>query len=168
MKLNPVAEVRSSIRLGGADRTLVFNCNTMVAFEQVSGKFFLHVVSDLLSAAYPQGVEKAVVKSPYEILSKVSMSDLRALLWAAMHEYDENDDPVWPLKLHQVGRLLTLPDIIPAFTIFLRGQTANNPTSSEMGESQAEKEKMKPTEAPPITQETGGERGIELPVDAFA
>ena len=167
MKLDPIAEVRSTIRLGGKDRTLCFNCNTMVAFEQVTKKFFLSTVSDLLNAAYPKGLEKNIVQSPFEILSKVSMEDLRALLWAAMHDYDEDDNPVWPLKINQVGRLLTLSDIVPAFRIFLRGQTANNPTKSEMGESQAEEKTVNHTDTPLITQESGGERGIELPVDAF-
>jgi hypothetical protein len=140
----------------------------MVAYEQVTKKFFLHTVSDLLVAAYPEGVEKGIVKNPYAILSKVSMEDLRALLWSAMHDYDASDNPVWPLTLNQVGRLLKLQDIVPAFNAFLKGQTENNPTKSEMGESQAEDTKTKPTDAPPSTQEIGGERGIELPEDAFA
>ena len=168
MKLNPIAEVRSTLRLGGQDRTLVFNANTMIAFEQATGKFFLHTVSELMNAAYPEGLEKPIARSPYEILSKVSMSDLRALLWAAMHDYDADDNPVWPLKLTQVGRLLTLPDIIPAFSVFLRGQTANSPTNNEMGESQAADEQAIPTNGQPQTmQENGGERGIELPEGAF-
>lgn len=168
MELNPIAEVRSTIKLGGRDRTLVFNCNTMVAYEQATGKFFLQTVSDLVTAAFPSGMEKGIVKSPYEILRKVSMADLRALLWAAMHEYDKEDNPIWPLTLNQVGRLLLFQDIIPAFNSFLVGQVGNNPTRKEMGESQAESEKTIPTGAPQNTPETGGERGIELPADAFA
>lgn len=169
MKLDPVAEVRSTIKLGGEDIQLCFNCNTMVAYEQVTKKFFLHTVSELLSAMYPQGLGEKAAKNPYEILSKVSMADLRALLWASMHDYDKDDNPVWSLTIHQVGRLLSLSDLVPAFSTFLKGQVANNPTKSEMGESQAEENTMKLVpETPSIIPENGGERGIELPEDAFA
>lgn len=168
MNLIPVTEVRSILPLGGVDRTLIFNCNTMVAYEQVTKKFFLHTVSGLLDAIYPHGVNGEIAKSPYEVISKVSMEDLRALLWAAMHEYDKDDNPTWPLTVNQVGRLLSLSDIVPAFKSFLKGQTANNPTESEMGESQAEsKMKTQHPQTPPIIHATGGERGIELPEDAF-
>jgi hypothetical protein len=141
----------------------------MVAFEQATGKFFLSTISELFEAVYPGGDVKKIPANPLEIVRRVSMTDLRALLWAALHEYDAKDEPVWPLTMGQVGRLFQLKDIIPVFTAFLRGQSGNSPSHEEMGESQAETSKTSPNGSPPVphTPEDGGERGIALPEGAF-
>jgi len=163
-----LAEKRVPIKLGGRDFTMIFNANTMCAFEDATGKFFLRTTATLLMTAFPNGTDKPMVLNPGIILGKVSMVDLRALLWASIHEYDADDNPTWPLKLNQVGRMLRLEDILPIFNSFLTGQSDNNPTEKELGESQAEAQKVSQDSPLKSTPEAGGERGIELPADAFA
>jgi hypothetical protein len=106
-----------------------------------------------------------------EILKHVPMTDLTAMIWAGLHEYDANDEPIWPLKLTQVRRLVNVATIPQLFLTFLRGQASNSPTNGELGESQALSEPVK-TDNGPATARTngigGGERSIELPEDAFA
>lgn len=166
----PVAEMRVPIQLGDKERMLFFNANSMVAFEQATGKFFLSTISELFEAVYPGGDVKSVPSNPLEIVRRVSMTDLRALLWSVLHEYDAKDEPVWPLTIGQVGRLFQLKDIIPIFTAFLRGQSGNSPSREELGESPAEiRSNPAPNGSPPtpLTSADGGERGIELPEGAF-
>lgn len=162
-----IAETRVPVHLGDRDYMMIFNCNTMVAFEEVTGKFFLKTCSSLLMTAFPEGPDKPMIVNVGSLLAKVSMQDLRALLWASIHEYDKDDNPVWPLTLNQIGRLLKLQDILPIFKSFMTGQSANNPTETEMGESQAEF-KTKKDYPPNSIPEAGGEPGIDLPADAFA
>jgi hypothetical protein len=171
----PVAELRVPIQLD-KERILYFNANSMVAYEQQTGKFFLSTVSELFQAVYPDGppddnptgADKTSTTTPLDIVKRVSMTDLRALLWSALHEYDAKDEPFWPLTIGQVGRLFQLKDIIPIFTAFLRGQTGNSPSKEEMGESPAEVSKNPGANgSPPTPVPVGGERGIALPADAF-
>jgi hypothetical protein len=97
------------------------------------------------------------------------MVQLRALIWAALHEYDANDDPVWPLTLNQVGRLLKITDLTRIFSLFLTGHAENSPTRDELGESPAEAEKSgKNNSRAKNGAGAGGEPGIELPEAAFA
>lgn len=166
--MQPIAEIRVPIKLGETDYEMCFNANTMVAYEQATGRFFLRTVAILMAVAFPKGLEQEQEKNPWMILSKVQMTDLRALLWAALHVYNENDEPSWPLTINQVGRLLQLKDIVPTFNKFLKGQSGNNPTKDEMGESPAEARKTSPDSPPKNNPEPIGGLGTVLPADAFA
>ena len=157
-------------------RKMRFSANTMVAFETATGKFFL----DTLASLYTIYKEAKKVVDPndpkgepkvnaMEILRKISMKDLRALVWASLHEYDNNNQLVWPLTEAQVGRYINLGSLPGILTQYLNGYIGNIPNVKEMGESPAPPERspagaasQKPNEAG-----TGGERSIELPVDAF-
>ncbi len=179
------AETTVSIELGGKTYRLYFDCNSMAEYENATGKFFLDTVSQLYDAMRPaldanRAAEAGDAETPvpvprlnaFEIIHKVPMRDLRALLWSALHEYDAKDNPVWPLTINQVGRLIQLQDVPRVFTAFLRGQVANSPTAAEMGESPA-------PSAPPqkavngsgtalkAAAAPGGEISTELPEDAF-
>jgi hypothetical protein len=176
-----IAETRIPITLD-KERVMYFNANSMTAFEDATGKFFLDVVASLYDVMRPmieqvrknqklsKGDPGIVPISSGEILRKVSMKDLTALLWASIHEYDSKDEPHWPLTLGQVRRYITPTSIPKIFHDFLAGQTSNSPTVAEMGESPAS------PAPPPIngntaalkTDPAGGERSTELPVDAFA
>lgn len=164
--IQPIAEIQVPIKLGDTDYVMVFNANTMVAYEQATGKFFLRTVAMLMAVAFPKGLKEEQETNPWMILSKVSMIDLRALLWAALHNYDSDDNPKWPLTITQVGRLLQLKDIVPTFNQFLKGQAGNNPKDNEMGESPAEV-KTSPDSPQQSNPASIGERGIALPVDVF-
>jgi hypothetical protein len=182
-----IAEPTTMVELGGEKRQLYFNANTMCAYEEATGKFFLDTVSrlyDVLRENVPQ-LQKAVndgtsviemPKDPTEaaarnrkisgaILRKVPMTDLRALIWAACHKY-QNDEPVWPLTLHQVGRLITPLAVPRLFLAFITGQVSNAPTPQEMGESQPP-QKEPQAEASGAPQKNGGELSTALLEDAL-
>ncbi len=176
MKVTPlIAETRVLVRLGGQDRAMCFDANTFVAFEQSTGKFFMDVVSNLYEMMFPKGhVDTSGAPVPVKVLGidivrKISMEDLRALLWSSFHDYDANDNPVWPLTINQVGRLLNFQNVIPIFVKFLTGVSANSPTKEELGESSAPASATPPPEpSAPAAAMTGGEAGIVLPADALA
>lgn len=200
--MQPFMETRVPISLGGVKRTLVFNVNTMCAYEEATGKFFLDTVASLYDAMAPAlttAIKQAAASaetgqdaasepgldgngasdsqpslgqrnaktSPFDIVRKVPMRDLRALLWAALHEYDQNDEPTWPLTLNQVGRMLGMADILPIFTSFLKGQSVNQPSKEEMGESLPAAVDGGASPALKLTAD-GGDHSIELPASAFA
>lgn len=183
------AETTVPVTLGGKMHALVFNANTMAAYEKATGKFFLETLAKLYDAlkptliklretkadlqADPKKADSLTAGNAFQILSKISITDLRALLWAALHEYDKNDVPVWPLTVYQVGRYLTPASIPKIFHAFLEGQAANSPSESELGEPEppapAESaEFVLPTSMPRIVVESGGAPGIGLSEDVFA
>lgn len=167
-----IAEVTVPITLSdGKTRRMRFNGNCMCAYEEATGKFFLGTVSELFEAVFPEGNKPDTTKlaqNPLEIVRRVSMVDLRALLWSTLHEYNAAGEPHWPLTIMQVGHMLQLKDVVPVFTAFLKGQSANSPTAEELGEFPAEVRSPDGSGSPQATAGNGGERGIRLPVDAFA
>lgn len=171
-----LAELVIPIELGDKKLNMRFSANSMVAFEQVTGKFFMDTVSALYDTIFPKGHLDAdgnavkVTVTGMEIVRRISMEDLRALLWASFHEYDKNDEPVWPLTISQVGRRLDFKNVIPIFVKFLTGVSANSPSRTDMGESQAEATETasaSAASATPSSDATGGEAGIRLPAGAL-
>lgn len=185
-------ETRIPIKLGGQDVVLTFNANTFAAYEEATGKFFLDTAATLYDALKPflpqapaaQGelpLEEAAAPQEatapttvptskvFEVLRKVSIKDLRALIWSAAHDYDESGEPHWPLTLNEVGRRLRPLDIPQIFMSFAGGMVSNSPTVDEVGESPAAPAvPSSAIGAPPKKAAGGGERSTELPVDAFA
>jgi hypothetical protein len=159
-----IAETVISIELDGVKRVMFFNANTMVAFEEATGKFFLDTLASLYESfkSITPGGDANV--DPFQVLKRVSMKDLRALLWAALHEYDAKGEPRWPLTLSQVGRMLTPESIPRVFSVFLKGQAANSPTKAEMGESAAP---VPPVSTGASVKANGGGLGIDLPAGVF-
>lgn len=141
--LKLIAEVRVPIELNGDSYTMCFDANAMAAYEDATGEFYLDALAKLYDALKPalaptvEDSESAALTRSFEVVRKVPIKCLRALLWAAIHEYDKDDNPHWPLTLNQVGRLLQVSDVTRVFLAFLRGQTKNYPTKEEMGESLA-------------------------------
>ncbi len=169
-----LAEHVVQIELGGKKYSMRFSANTMCAYESERHKFFMDVVSNLYDTVFPKGHEKdgkpvPVKVTGLDIVKKVSMEDLRALLWSSIHEYDAQDNPVWPLTINQVGKKLNFQNIVPLFVKFLTGVSENAPTKEELGESSASASATPPPDpsAPP-TAPAGGEAGIVLPADALA
>src|SRR6266481_5974270 len=95
--IDAIAETRVPITLGGRDYVLVFNVNTFVAFEKETGAFFLDTVTDIMRVVFPSDLKGQPTRDAFSVLRTISMERLRAVLWAALHEYDENDVPHWPL-----------------------------------------------------------------------
>ena len=74
MTLDPIAELTIPITLGNNEYRMRFSGNTMCAYEQETGKFFLSTVSDLFDAVFPEGVPKdgtSKVK-PMEVMKRVA------------------------------------------------------------------------------------------------
>lgn len=186
--LNKIAETRITIQLD-KEYVLYFNANTMCAFEEATGKNFLGTVASLYQAYQPllakqkaakdaaaaSGQDPAEVElalntnSALDLIRHVPIGELSALIWAGLHTYDQQDNPHWPLSLPQVRRLITLETIPKLFLGFLKGQSANSPTQSEMGESPAPSGAVKVNglATPQRSGADGGELFTELPGDAF-
>jgi hypothetical protein len=163
-----IAEKRIPVKIGEKTYTLVFDVNTMCAYEEATGQFFLEACTEIMEIVFPAGTEKdkTVRVSPSALVSKLSIIKLRALLWASMHDYDKNDNPVWPLTISQVGKLIDIQNIVEVFREFLRGNAQNQPSKETLGESQADVE-TKPQSDEPQDPMNGGNRSIELPDSAF-
>jgi len=172
-----IAETRIPVTLGGRERVMVFNANAMVAYEQARGKFFMDTVTGLYDTIFPAGhldPDGKPIKvriDGTDLIRKISMEDLRALLWSTLHDYDKNDDPIWPDTIGKIGRQLTFQNMVPIFIAFLTGVSNNAPTKDELGESTAEETSAEPNaekeSAPQTTATNGGAAGIELPAGAL-
>lgn len=116
--------------IDGQERRLWFNANTYSAFEERTGVFFMdwfvklhtasyHLVAEALVKARAEAEstgtkldEAAVTKilessiDPTPVLRSVSMGHFQALVWAACHEYDAKDNPVWPITYGRMGMVL--------------------------------------------------------------
>ena len=55
------------------------------------------------------------------LLHSVSMKDFRALVWAANHTYNRQEEPVWPLTIGKIGALITLSNFGALLPVVLRG-----------------------------------------------
>ncbi len=180
-----LAEVRIPIDLDGP-RTLVFNLNTMMAFEQMSGRFYFDALMELLELyanASKVARDKKLALNPQwdgtdpkdplrldvvTLLRKVSMATLKSLVWASLHEYNENDDPKWPLSIGTVGRLITPLKVPELLNLVVQGHTSNSPTPGELGEAGSAAKVAVPAEVVVMPQPSGGAPSSELQEVDFA
>lgn len=166
------AEVTIPITLD-KPRKLIFNLNTMSAFEEASnGVFYFdfimrlyEVYSKALTDARYQAIKNGTPEIPDEqlqldtrtLVRAISVRDLHAVIWAACHEY-HGDEPYWPLTKNQIGRIVKPMDMLAHLPLIMRGHAQNSPTEKEAGESSAaaklELVSVAETENP---SETGGE-----------
>ena len=163
-----IAEKTVSIVIEDKTYTLRFDVNCMCAYEEVTKQFFLEACTEIMECVFPKGSTETETRiNPGELVRKLSMVKLRALLWSAMHDYDKNDNPVWPLTINQVGKLINITNIVQIFRDFLKGNAANQPSSETLGESQADVRQTTKDGPPNLTGMNGGDRSIELPASAF-
>lgn len=167
-----IAETVIPITLGGQKRAMVFNLNTMAAFEELRKKSFTDTVVKLYEELEPLLRDKNsstdAARVGLRILSRIPMLDLRALLYAALHEYDEDDNPTWPLSVTQIGRMIGPSNILEVFGAFLRGHQENLPTKEEMGEAAGAPATSALADAPIApTRANGGAASFELPEGVF-
>ena len=172
-----LAEMTVPLKLGNETYTMRFTGNTMVAYEEATDKFFMDTVSSLYDVVFPkghvddEGRPTATRVTGLELVRKISIKELRALLWATLHDYDDKGDPVWPLTVTQVGSRLNFQNISYVFIRFLTGVSANSPSGGELGEPAAAP--MTPPDAAgregttPDTGAIGGGTGIALPAGAL-
>ena len=172
----PIAEVRVPITLD-KERTMIFNLNTMAAYEEASGKFYFDTLVHLYEV-YTNNTKVPVpidgkpaeppMLNPLTIIRQVSMKDLRDLIWAATHEYDAKDEPRWPLTRSQVGRYLSSTTMPRYLNAVLIGHAANSPTQAELGEvSAAARTADAPASGDQTPHGNGGVPSTVLREDAF-
>ena len=180
----PFAETTIPIQLD-RKRVMVFNSNTMAAYEQATGKFFLDVIAILYDVNLKiQELRLELEASPeWEALTEeerkrrfgtaafkivathVRVEDLRAIVWAAIHEYDRDDVPTWPLSIHKIGRLLGTEMLVGLVPLIVRGQAENSPSKEEAGESARPDTVAESAATSPHVN--GGASGFALDVGAF-
>ena len=149
----------ASIKLGGKTYTLYFNLNTFSAFEEASGgQFFLDFLmemKDALVSAAGGSTESLNLtpESAEKIIRKLSSKKVRALLWAALHTYDANDEPVWPFTIGKLSQMVDVNNLHQILTTLWAGANENMP--------EAKPEEGRPTNgvpAPLQQPENGGEQ----------
>jgi len=144
------------ITLKGKQHKLFFDLNTFSAFEEVTGKFFLDYIGDLQEAVKATVEEDS--KDPLGVFRRISMKDFRAFLWAALHYYGPDDEPIWPYKLHQLGKLVDVDTMARLVPQVLTGSAENLPNAEEMDAPQESSSDRPPQpEAPKPAPENGGE-----------
>lgn len=112
-----------TVKLGGQLRKLFFDLNTFSAFEEVTGRFFLDFLSDL-----QEGVRLSKESGDStQMLRRVSIKQVRAFLWAALHNYTPDGEPEWPLTIGQMSRLIDVNNIGALLPAILSGTTVNMP-----------------------------------------
>lgn len=144
-------------------RTLVFDMNTFAAFEEATGgQSFFEVVTRLMTTinSFPEVTDESGNKTrkidPVALFKVIPVREIRALVWAALHTYDAQDDPHWPLTINQVGRLIHLGNVAQIALATMTGQLRTNPTAEELeaaGEEQEATEVVEtehPVLVPPI------------------
>jgi len=113
-------------------RVLTFDANAITAFEREAKKHFLEFVSDIeesrTRAEKKHGKDKEATPitgkrnkeqekkdneemlgyQRIEMIKSISMHDLSILVWAGIVEYDNNDNPNWPMSLNAVRRYVNL------------------------------------------------------------
>lgn len=178
-----IAELKVPLKLGGQLRHMMFDLNTFAAYQEKTGRSFLADAADLLHVFEP-GLIGEQISTParppsgLEVIAAVPMDRLKMLLWASIHDYDRDDEPVWPLTPGKIGREITLGSIPEIFGAFLRGNSGNLPEKQILGESQGSETTTTKTTAlptspaePNASESTGSDGGttpIALDEGAFA
>lgn len=157
--------------IGGKKRTLYFNVNTFGAFEGKANKFFLDFVANLqeaLDAAKEMRDESGKIvraADPMRLFRSISIRDIHAFVWAAMHEYDEQGEPFWTVTLGQLGKLLDIETLATLLPGMVYGASQNMPDPSDSARP------TEPTADPPSAASTrvdGGTASGPLDEDVLA
>ena len=163
----------SKIKLGGVTRPLYFDLNTYTAFEEKTGQFFLESIARLQQAVSaadetigalsqdPAQQQKQLIEKNMAVLRRVSFKDIHALLWAALHEYDSSNEPVWPLTHAEVGRMVNFHNLSEVINIVMNGITDHYPNQDEMPQ-EVSTDGDRPIESPSPAA-SGGETSSGLP-----
>jgi hypothetical protein len=130
------------MELGGEQRKLYFNLNTFAAFEELRDKRFFEFLQPLEEALSSKAGAAAIAAA-------VSFADIRAVIWAALHEYNMEDEPVWPLNLFQAGRLVDMSNLHEVLPQLLAGARENMPSEDEVDPTQEETGASEPSPSPP-------------------
>jgi hypothetical protein len=153
--MNPTSKP-VKITLDGKPYSLLFDLNTFDKFEEVSGKFFLDFLASIQDALQKardeaKGNPQAEAALASTLMRSIRLGDIHKFIWAALHTYDREDNPIWPISLNKLGRLIdisTIPTLLPAL---LNGTTENLPEPDKQ-----EPDNVRPINGSLSTQEDGG------------
>ena len=163
--MNPTSKPLS-VTLDGKKYKLHFDLNTFEAFETATSKHFLEFLASMQEAlaSIPKlKLDKNGSPLPpkpdemFGFLRKLSIKDLRAFVWAALHDYDRNGEPVWPLTIGQMGRLVTTETIPMIISLVMKGTQDNSPSPDDLKETEdGGKDNVRPIRAGETTPADGG------------
>jgi len=147
--MNPT-ETTIEVEIGGTRHTLYFNLNAFRKFEEESSldddgkrlKFpkFLFRLLDAWSnlrrrvGDNPQAVDPAQSDNQQALLDaigEIGAADIHALLYGALHVYDRDDRPSWPLSPGRLGRILGPMELMRLLPQIMTGLQANLPRASD-------------------------------------
>ena len=166
--MNPTSKPLT-VSLGNKRHTLHFDLNTFSAFEDVTGRFFLDFlggIQEAMSKARNDALEAAGKNLPPDsmgALRMISLRDFRALIWAALHTYNVDDEPEWPYTLNQIGRMLDVEAMARLLPQVLTGGAQNLPDEADVKEESAARP-IEPKAGESSPRENGG--GTSGPSDA--
>ncbi len=171
--MNPTTKPLT-IELGGERYQLHFNLNTFEKFEEITGRHFLEFLADMQDAleasatanietmaklgtkATPAAIKKATERASLNFLKRLSIKDVRAFMFSAMHDYDSEGEPFWPLTIGKMGQLVTLENIPQMVRLVMQGHAKNAPTKEDVEEEGGEEKPARPMTAGPSTPASGG------------
>lgn len=163
--MNPTSKP-VTISLQGDKYKLFFDLNTFSAFEDVTGRFFLDFIVDLqeaISSLATKHVNEAagnvtdISASPstaLQFLRKVPIKQLRAFIWAALHTYDRDGEPQWPMTIGQLGSRIDHTNIMELIPAIMKGSKDNLPEPKPVSE-EGDSEDPRPMQSH-SPQESGG------------
>ena len=159
----------------GKTHKLLFDLNTFYEFEEKADKtlpaFLLEMerafapllaakksAEDAVKKAAEDSTTDSVDVSVVEIrdsdiaaaLGKISVKDIRALIWASMHDYDNKGEPVWPYTIGKLGSLIDHKNLNSVITQLVAGVSGSLPEKNTS-------EKDRPTLDPTLAEKNGGD-----------
>jgi hypothetical protein len=177
--INPT-EMTFDVKVGGHIRKLYFNINAFRMFEKHSSilpngkrlrfhRFFAKLMMAMgkaqeeklkIEAAKSRGEnleDGASFDLLLDMLDDVGADDFFALVYGALHVYDSENNPSWPISPGQLGRLLTPLEIVNIWKTVQSGMNGNVPLPDDSADKGGE-EPVRPTiqTPPPTTTESDG------------
>ncbi len=117
---------------------------------------------DKLTAEQQKEVERIVQSAAFEALGEIGASDVLALIYAGCHVYDARDNPSWPLSPGQLGKLVSVMEMVAILPKIMEAMKRNVPQKSDAPEAKGGEEPKRPTTPPPLTVIDGGSPSGEL------
>lgn len=137
----------------GKKHKLWFDLNSFSEFETQAGKTLPAFLVELEQAFAPLIGKTANGKEPdpfvlTRALSRLSVKDLRALIWASLIEYDANDEPRRPYTIGKLGRLIDNSNITTVIGSLMTGITNSMPRPKKDEEPKKENPIASPAAIP--------------------
>lgn len=174
--INPT-ETTIEVEIGGEKHTLYFNLNAFSKFEEASSmdengkrlKFpkFLFRLLDAWSGLRSSGATDNQ-QSLLDAIGEIGAADIHALLYGALHVYDRDDRPSWPLSPGRLGRILGPMELVRLLPQIMTGLQANLPQASDTPKGGEEADRpttvatAQPVAVTPSTPVNGGSISGEL------